>query len=83
MTLDGLDVADTGLADYIQVGMTAPVAGNIATSIGDYSTALGGAGGYGETGTFSIPLYANQTVVGTDAAGSYSISLTYTATPGT
>jgi len=52
------------------------------TTIADYSTALGGASGYSKTGTFNIPLFASQTVLATDAAGVYGITLTYTATPG-
>ena len=47
-----------------------------------YETALQGLGGYGGVGTFSIPLYIKQTVANTDPPGAYSITLTYTTTPG-
>jgi len=78
MTIGGTD-AGAPLATAIQVGMTS----DTLTTIPSYQGQLVAAAGYGDTGTFSIPLYASQTVVGTDAAGSYQITLTYTATPPT
>jgi hypothetical protein len=78
MTIGGADTASLALADPMQAGMT----NGTFTTIPLYQGQLTSATGYGATGTFSIPLYANQTVVGTDAAGSYRITLTYTATAG-
>ena len=88
MTKGGLDVAGTGLlVDAIQVGATAPVAGigcRYYRNLSDCAPGpqLNTAKCCGP-GTYSIPLYANQTVVVADAAGTYSITLTYVATPGT
>jgi hypothetical protein len=79
MTIDGLDVADTNLTNDIQVGMTAPTVSTIAT----YEDQLQAVGTYGDPGTFSIPLFGRQVVTLDDAAETYQITLTYTATPGT
>jgi hypothetical protein len=65
------------LTNAIQVGMTAPTVG----AISEYQTALQGASGYSDNGTFSIPLFFKQTIVTDDTAGSYKITLTYTLTP--
>jgi hypothetical protein len=77
MTIGGADDVSKRLTNPIQVGMTAGTVG----TIGAYQTALTEATGYGTNTTFSIPLFLKQTIVGGDAAGSYKITLTYTATP--
>jgi hypothetical protein len=81
MTKDGADLADAVVLDSpIQVGTTAVGVGTIAS----YQTALQGQADYGNpTATFSIPLYVKQTIIETDQAGSYQITLTYTFAPGT
>lgn len=81
MTVGGTDSAGAvKLGSAIQVGTTAVTVGTIAA----YQTALQAQAGYGvPTSTYSIPLYVKQTVSETDQAGSYSITLTYTFTPGT
>jgi hypothetical protein len=71
----------TKLTDAIQVGLTAPAAGTTTGTIATYSAALNSSAGHGQTdGTFDIPLYANQTLVTTDAPGPYTITLNYTLT---
>ncbi len=50
-------------------------------TIGDYRTSLQGSTGYGTSTSFSIPLFVKQTVLASDAPGTYSITLTYTVTP--
>jgi hypothetical protein len=69
----------TNLADQIQVGMTA----GTVTTIPLYEAQLKAAtvSGYGAAGTFSIPLYVSQTVVPEAKGGTYTITLTYVATP--
>jgi hypothetical protein len=80
MTKGGVDDVSKRLTNTIQVGTTT---GNLST-IAAYETALHGLSGYGlVTSSFSIPLFAKQTVVAGDAAGSYKITLTFTFTPGT
>lgn len=71
----------TKLTDAIQIGLTAPSAGTTTGTIATYSAALNSSAGHGQTdGTFDIPLYANQTLVTTDAPGPYTITLNYTLT---
>ncbi len=55
-------------------------AGTVST-IPAYQTELQGAAGYGAVGTFSIPLFAAQTVEASDDPGTYQITLTFTTTP--
>jgi hypothetical protein len=71
----------TKLTDAIQIGLAAPSAGTTTGTIATYSAALNSSAGHGQTdGTFDIPLYANQTLVTTDAPGPYTITLNYTLT---
>ena len=71
----------TKLTDAIQIGLTAPSAGTTTGTIATYSAALNSSAGHGQTdGTFDISLYANQTLVTTDAPGPYTITLNYTLT---
>jgi hypothetical protein len=71
------------LANAIQVGTTAG-----DHTIAGYNTEIGLLANYGlvntqgQSVTCTIPLYASQVVAATDAGGSYSITLTYVATPG-
>jgi hypothetical protein len=67
---------DVKLSTAIEVGMEASSLGTIS----EYQTALRTATGYGEDGTFAIPLFVNQVIIPTDASGTYSITLTYTVT---
>lgn len=77
MTKGGDDVLGDKLATAIQVSID----GVTPTNISGYLTQL--AIGTGLVGTTPIPLYASQTVIAaTDLPGTYSITLTYTATPG-
>jgi hypothetical protein len=81
MTIGGVD-SGAKLVDPIQVGMTSGTLTTIQLYSGQLIAYTGtGSGYYGNIGTFIIPLFASQTVVGTDAAGAYSVTLTYTATP--
>ncbi len=51
-------------------------------TISGYETELQGLAGHGVAGTFAIPLYVRQArVAGDDVADTYSLTLTYTATP--
>jgi hypothetical protein len=80
MTVNGADDADAvKLTSPIEVGMTEASCGTIS----DYQSELESIEAYGESGTFIIPLYASQEVTQTDTPGPYSITLTYTVTPGT
>ncbi len=65
------------LAQPLLVGTTVNNCGTIAA----YQALLLAEGTYGDAGTFSIPLYVSQVVGTGDAAGAYSITLTYTVTP--
>ena len=68
--------------------MTFSVDGATYGSSSVYQTALlaepasGSYVAYQAAGMFNIPLYVKQTVVSTDTAGSYSITLTYIVAPG-
>ncbi len=52
-------------------------------TIAEYQALLQGSIHYGEVTTFSIPLFVQQQILAGDQGGSYSITLTFTATPGT
>jgi hypothetical protein len=68
--------------------MTFSVNGTTYTNSSFYQTNLlaeaasGSYVAYQAAGTFNIPLYVKQTVEANDKTGTYSITLTYTATPG-
>jgi hypothetical protein len=51
-------------------------------TIAAYQTLFRGSSGYATKGTWTLPLFANQAVAGTDLNGSYSITLNWTVTPG-
>lgn len=57
------------------------IMGQWAGSVITYQSSFEFLSGYGQVGTCSIPLKVEQNVVGSDAAGSYKITLTYTVTP--
>ena len=77
MTQGGADVVGANLVNEIEVGITADPVG----SISQYQSDLQKAPGYGDAGTFNIPLYISQMLAPSDRGGSYSITLTYIASP--
>ena len=79
MTVGGTDVG-AELANPLTVCKT--VNGSYST-IADYQSDLQGSSGYGQATTFNIPLFVKQTVLASDGAGTYQITLTFIVTPGT
>jgi len=79
MTLGGTDV---GAELNLPLTLCTTVGGTYGT-IAEYQTALAGSAGYGTVSTFNIPLFVKQTLLASDGAGTYSITLTYVVTPGT
>jgi hypothetical protein len=69
------------LSTPIEVDVTSSLSGG--STISNYQNLLSTLTNYGEAnGTFTIPLYASQTVMGTDTPGIYGITLAYTIAPG-